>query len=450
MTMQNNLKKVREVTLAEILDARERRAKLQKKLLFEYRTPLISFTMNIPGPIKNTPLIERAFRCGLSKLLPRLPGDKILFERSMSEPQGCEAFIAVDLNAEEIKNICIDIEESSRLGRLFDMDVIDQTGKKLDRKRERACIVCGKAGRECSAGRLHPVNEIVAVTNKIMTEHFLHFDAERIGKLASECLIREVETTPKPGLVDLRNNGSHTDMDVDTFKKSARALEPYFTECVKIGIENKNNTAPETFNHLREAGLRAEMTMYEATGGVNTHKGVIYSLGALLGAIGRHWTADRPIADRSLILSEAASLVCESVNADFDSANGTTAGEKLFLKYRLKGIRGEVASGFSSVVNYSLPAYEAALADGLLPNDAGVYSLISLIAAIDDTNLYHRGGTEGARFAKEYAARLLENSIDSKSVEKMDDEFIKRNLSPGGSADLLAITYFLHMLENIK
>ena len=87
---------------------------------------------------------------------------------------------------------------------------------------------------------------------------------------------------------------------------------------------------------------------------------------------------------------------------------------------------------------------------GILQNDAGVHSLISLISAIDDTNLYHRGGAEGARFAKEYAVRLLKDGFNLKAVEQMDDEFIKRNLSPGGSADLLAITYFLHSLEEMK
>ena len=448
--MQSDKKNVREVTLAEILEARERRAELQKKLLSRYGGTLISFTMNIAGPVKNTPLIERAFRYGLSELVSSLPRHKILFECSRSEPQGCESMISVDLDAESIKDICVRIEESSRLGRLFDMDVIAPNGEKLERKRQRACLVCGKVGRECSAGRLHPVDEIVAVTEGIMTEQLARIDADRIGGLATECLIREVQTTPKPGLVDLRNKGSHTDMDVDLFIKSAVSLKPYFGECVRIGIENKDHTHSETFNHLRRAGLRAETAMYEATHGVNTHKGLIYSLGVLLCALGRHWTAEQPISDRCVLLSEASALVRESAIADLESASGTTAGEKLFLQYGLQGIRGEVVSGFSSVEKYSLPVYEEALMAGLSQNDAGVRALIALISAIDDTNIYHRGGAHGAQFAKEYAVRLLEDEFDSKAVERMDDEFIKRNLSPGGSADLLAITYFLHSLEEMK
>lgn len=448
--MQNTVKNVHKVTLAEILDARERRAELQKKLLTEYCATLVSFTMNIAGPIKNTPVIERAFRHGLAQLSSQLPKEKLLFESSRSEPHGCEAFVSVNLSADTVKQICVGIEESSPLGRLFDMDVIDASGKKLERKKERGCIVCGKAGRECAAGRLHSIEEIVALTNKIITDYFADFDARRIGGLASECLIREVETTPKPGLVDLRNNGSHTDMNVDTFRKSAHALKPYFTECVKIGIESKAVSYAETFSRLRKAGQQAETEMYKATKGVNTHKGVIYSMGALLGAVGRHWTVEQPIAKRTLILSESSDLVRESAIADLESAKGLTAGERLFLKCGLKGIRGEAVSGFSSVINISLPIYESALANGLTQNDAGVYSLVSLIAEIDDTNLYHRGGADGAEYAKKYAKQLLSDKFNIKSVEQMDCEFIRRNLSPGGSADLLAITYFLHSLEQQK
>ncbi len=438
---------IRSVTLAEILDTRERRYELQKRLLSKYRATLISFTMNVAGPIKNTPLIERAFSYGLSELLARLPNDKLIFQYSVSAPQGCEGFIAVDLSAKEVKDICVGIEEASRLGRLFDIDVIDQNGAKLERKHPRACIVCGKPGRECAAGRLHPVEKIAAVTNDIITEHFVHFDARRIGTLAMEALIQEVETTPKPGLVDLRNSGSHTDMDVYTFRKSALALAPYFAECVEIGIKGKALSLSETFKQLRISGIAAENTMYAVTNGINTHKGAIYSMGVLLGAIGRSWTPDIPIKDIETIVTDAAALVRESSTSDFVSAKGATHGERLFLEHGLKGIRGEVASGFPSVMNYSLPTYKSMLKRGLSQNDAGVCALLNLISVVDDTNVYHRGGTDGARFAKSYATHLLEKEFNSKAIEEMDDEFIKRNLSPGGAADLLAITYFLHMLQ---
>ena len=103
--MQSCVKDVREVTLVEILNAREQRAALQKKLLDQYRVPLISFTMNIAGPVKRTPLIERAFYCGLTELRSRLAHCEILFEQVGCEPCGCEAMLAVNADAELLKEI---------------------------------------------------------------------------------------------------------------------------------------------------------------------------------------------------------------------------------------------------------------------------------------------------------------------------------------------------------
>lgn len=435
-----------EVTLAEVLAARDERVRLQKELIETYRCSVVSFTMNIAGPVKDTPAIRRAFRYGLTALLGSLPHESVLFSRSHSSVTGSEAMLAVDLDANALKKICINIEESSRLGRLFDMDVIDSNGKKLDRERERACIVCGKAGRGCAAGRLHSVEELQNVTRCIIAEHFAPIDIELLANMAVESLIKEVETTPKPGLVDRRNNGSHSDMDIHTFIKSANALKPYFCRCVEIGQATSALAPSETFDQLRSAGLLAEKAMYEATGGVNTHKGLIYSMGVILGALGRLWSVDAPIAELPCVLSESARLVKSSVLSDLDRASGSTAGEQLYIERGLKGIRGEVASGFESVLNVSLPAYESAIESGFCENDAGVIALLNLISRIEDTNLYHRGGDSGAEFAKAYAKKMLASPSLSE-IEKMDDAFIERNLSPGGCADLLAITYFVYSLK---
>ena len=93
--------------------------------------------------------------------------------------------------------------------------------------------------------------------------------------------------TPKPGLIDLLNSGSHRDMDMYSFLASAASLYPYFAECVKIGRETADRPAPETFAALRCPGKLAEAGMLRATGGVNTHKGAIFTLGVICGALGR-------------------------------------------------------------------------------------------------------------------------------------------------------------------
>lgn len=436
-----------EVTLAQILQSREDRAREQQALLAAYGCPLICFTMNIAGPVKVTPLIERAFREGLSALDRRLPQDCIRYRGITTPVTGCQAMYCAALPAVELKEICVSIEEATPLGRLFDMDVLDTDGTKLERKGERCCIVCGAPGRACAASRAHPVPQLQEATRRLIQAHFF---PEDIGALAVQSLLDEANTTPKPGLVDRRNNGSHRDMDIGTFTASAHALGPYFRQCVQIGQETADAAPEQTFSLLRQAGLEAEKAMYRTTDGVNTHKGAIYTMGILCGSLGRLWTPERPIAETERILSETARISRQAAQADFQNISGCpTAGERLYLERGLTGIRGEAAAGLPSVREIGLPVYRGCLDRGLSPNDAGAVTLLHLIAGVCDTNLYHRGGAEGARYAAEAAAALLSAPTIAR-LEALDDAFIARRLSPGGCADLLAATYFLDRLSKCR
>lgn len=430
-----------EVSLQDVLLAREQRVAKQKEFLAKYHYPLISFTMNIAGPVKTSPLIERGFRAGLKDLEalePAISAKEVIYKDT-----GCEGYFAVDMDAGELKAFCTEIEEATPLGRLFDMDVLDLDGRKLDRPGQRGCIVCGAPGRGCAAGRVHSVAELQTATNRILQEHFQPADRKRIADLAVHSLLDEVHITPKPGLVDQRNNGSHKDMDLSTFVASANALRPYFAECVAIGQDTATESPQETFRLLRQAGLRAEKAMYDATGGVNTHKGAIFTLGILCGSMGRLWPAESP--GLTLLLRECAAIG-QTATEDFSKMDGSTAGQKLYLQKGLQGIRGEVAEGLPAVANIALPALKKGLSQGLSFNDAAACALIQLIAQVEDTNLYHRGGEEGAAFAKESAQNLGAFPTIAQ-IQALDDIFISRNLSPGGCADLLAATLFLHKLK---
>lgn len=443
---------MKEVTLYEILKTREERADLQSKLINTYKLPLICFTMNIAGPIKTSPLIERAFREGIKKLESKIKEDEIIYKYESTEHTGFLYIISVNSDAKLLKKICTDIEESSPLGRLFDMDVIDIDKQKISREKERNCLVCGKIGRTCSAGRLHSVDELQRTTTQIINNYFFKSDCTLIANTAFESLIKEVRTTPKPGLVDMRNNGSHNDMDISTFIKSARSLTPYFKKCFLLGVKSAAVSPDETFSMLRKEGVKAEQTMYNATGGINTHKGIIYSLGIICGAIGRLYRPHTPIANINEIFSLCAQMTQNAAINDFATIDSSTAGGQLFLEKGIKGIRGEVMNGFPSVAKTALPVFQKALKDGLNTNDAGVLTLLHLICNVEDTNLYHRGGKDGALFASNSAKELLKEKALPKKEEiyELDNAFIKRNLSPGGCADLLAVTYFVHLITNNK
>ncbi len=439
-----------EVTLQQILDSRDERVRKQQNILNQFKYPIISFTMNIAGPVKTSLLIERAFFEGIRLIKESFPKKRITHQDVNVKVTGCEAIFSVNAKASEIKDICTNIEDNLTIGRLFDMDVIDTNGSKLERKNVRGCLICGAPGKNCAASRTHSVDELQTATKKIIEDYFFLADKKRCSNLAVNSLLDEVHTTPKPGLVDCRNNGSHSDMDIHLFEKSANTLKPYFSKCFSIGKETSALSYDETFALLRKAGISAEKAMYEATGGVNTHKGVIYSMGILCASVGRLWSPEKPFADASNICSESANIAKNAIRKDFEQIDKSTAGGSLYLHHGLMGIRGEVASGFESVLKFALPQYEILKDKNFTQNDAGTITLLRLIANVKDTNLYHRGGIEGAKYAALTARNLLKYSPEpsKRQIELLDDDFIKHNLSPGGCADLLAITYFLYALNN--
>lgn len=448
----------REAALADILAAREARAARQAALRDKYGMPLISFSLNIAGPVKDSPLIRRAFRAGAAELEAglRAAGLPLLHREEVLAFTGCEGLYAVGGLPLEIKRVCVLIEEGSALGRLFDLDVLDREGRKLDREeagaKERGCVVCGAAGRGCASRRVHSVDALQAAARRIMEDHFAAADRETVSALATRALLDEVCVTPKPGLVDRANSGSHRDMDVFTFTASAAALAPYWGECFQIGREVES--PEDTLQVLKKAGLRAERRMFAATNGVNTHKGAIYTLGLLCGAVGRLWKPEAPCRGPEALLAMGGTLARAAAEAELAALTpetAWTAGQRLYLEQGLSGARGEAARGFPGVA-LALTALKNALSAGRSKNDAGAIALLSLIARGTDTNLAARGGQEGAEWAAARCRELLEwDSLpDMAEIAGIDREFIRKNLSPGGCADLLAAAFFLKSWEEAE
>ena len=162
-----------------------------------------------------------------------------------------------------------------------------------------------------------------------------------VSAAALNALIAEVETTPKPGLVDLRDTGSHRDMDCETFRRSAVAVAPFLGEMAGLGYGWAGGL-PDLFAAIRPVGVRAERSMFAATGGVNTHKGAIFSLGILAAASGHcRKRCGRFLPE--IILSLSGDMVREAMEADFAAMSQrvpVTHGEKLFARYGCRGIRG--------------------------------------------------------------------------------------------------------------
>ena len=449
---------MREVTLQEVLDARERRAEAQRQLLKQYARPLISFTMNIPGPVKDSPMISRAFDEGLRMLDDALgeAGIACVSRQITHADTGNEFLCAVKASAAAVKEICTRIEDGSPMGRLFDMDVIGLDGQKLARKEERRCLVCGALGRGCASRRLHSLEELNAAVTRLLREGLLAADADSVDAMVTHALLEEVATTPKPGLVDRNNDGAHRDMTFLSFQMSASALRGYWKDCFLIGAKTAELPAREAFAEMRARGMEAERKMLAATRGVNTHKGAIFTLGTICGALGRLWQPEAPCTDPEQLSKACAVLCADAVEADYSvlekSRAAHTAGERLYLQYGMRGIRGEVAAGLPAVLETGLPVLEACLDEGMSRNDAGVIALLYLIARSEDTNMIKRGGYALAREMSSYLRDELRRNPrpTMESVRQLDELFIRRNLSPGGCADLLAVSFFLHDWKNLN
>ena len=440
------------VELIQMLEARERRVSRQRELLERYRLPLVSFTMNIAGPVKNSPLIRRGFLTGDALLrgqLARMKAKCVHTER-IDEATGCEAFYVVDTDARTLKRLTEEVEDGTDLGRLFDMDVLLEDGTKLDRAVPRRCLLCGEDAKVCSSRRIHTVAELQRKTRDILRAALNRRDAETAASLACRALLYEVCVTPKPGLVDRTNNGSHADMDIYAFMSSSAALWPYFAECVRIGRETAENSAPETFAALRLPGKLAEISMLSATNGVNTHKGAIFSVGLICAALGRlereKWTAPEQV------LSETAAMTKGMTARDFDGLTEQTArttGQKLYLRYGITGVRGQAEAGFPAVLEYGLPVLERGLSMGKSPDEAGAAAMLALLSHATDTNVIARSDVATQKAAAARIAGILAETPypDAETLKRLDREFMEQNLSPGGSADLLALCWLLHFLR---
>ena len=230
-----------EVTLLEMLEARERRAARQQVLLQDYGKTMICFTMNIAGPVKNSSLIRRGYALGKRLLRQQLEvaGIPIAYSEEIQEKTGNEAIFLLDADPLAVKAITVEIEDQPAVGRLFDMDVLCPNGRKVDRQElglsGRKCLICGGMAQACARSRTHSVAQLQERTRQILEDAVILEDSQTAARLATQALLYEVATTPKPGLVDRENSGSHRDMDFFTFQASAAALQPYFAQCVRIG-----------------------------------------------------------------------------------------------------------------------------------------------------------------------------------------------------------------------
>lgn len=283
-----------------------------------------------------------------------------------------------------------------------------------------------------------------------------HDDCLRyIGSKAVEAMLLEAVCAPAPGLVDRYNSGAHIDMNIFTFMRSTAALGPAMHSCAACGYGHEENPRA-LLQRIRPIGRQAEADMFAATGGVNTQKGLLFVMGIMCAAAGavyheRLGSEGAVTAEQILgyVKEMGRHLVAQELEAMQLAEKDMTAGQRLFKQYGIRGIRGEVEDGLPAVLYTGLPAYKAAKKAGVSDDVMLLHTLLALMTVTEDTTIVHRHNPQQLRDVQADARRIMAlggalTDEGLQAIADLDATYSRRRISPGGSADLLAVTHFLY------
>ena len=270
----------------------------------------------------------------------------------------------------------------------------------------------------------------------------------RISQEALNAMISEVSAMPSFGLVSPATMGSHKDMDYYTFLKSSFAITPYIREMIKVGYSYKR--LEEIFKDIRKIGVECEKEMFKATEGVNTHKGMIFLMGIISSVVGKVLYDNKTFE----YIQEYMKEMVKDILDDFkkiDTNKPMTHGEKLYINDGFTGIRGEIKEGLTVIFNDVLPKYELS---ALKNNDLNVQILLELMSKVEDSTIVHRHNINTLKNVKKDAKEILKlggmkTEEGRKEAFLLEKRYIEEYISPGGSADLLAIIIFLRKVKGM-
>lgn len=350
-------------SIEELLLAKDRRRDLRLQKL-EKGCITLSFNLNIPGLPKSNDSFHTFFSVCLKELKNYLlahriviNGDTIHCETDAAGDFFLAEVIDSDYTAIQIKNLCETFETSHPVGRLLDVDVVDEKGEPVSSGKAKLCFFCNNAPAiYCMRKQAH---DYAAMRMKVELEISKYQESKKkeyvckqLAMLATQSLLHEVALAPKPGLVDRFDEGSHTDMDFSTFLNSTAALSVSFRKIADFGYSFSGDDIKEALPKLRLIGLEIESDMFAETNGVNTHKGAIFLLGFSI-------FVSAYLLSRELFTNEKFISVIQDMNGDLVARElgkklyigKETHGEECYRKFgnKGKGIRGEIQAGMPCV-----------------------------------------------------------------------------------------------------
>ncbi len=428
-----------------------------KKLLAEKGLPCLSFNLNIPGFPKSNTTAKSFFRLCLTELKYHLKSHLIEI-RVKETVEICDSagdfflapFSEGRLSLPEIKQICEDFEENHLLGRFLDVDLNDNQGNIISSGKSKLCFFCKvQPAIECRRLNSHDQEEV----RKYMFEQMAEYCrirkesqfAKRLSSFAFRAILSEISLTPKPGLVDKFSHGSHTDMDFQTFINSSAAISGWFEELFNAGLNYTNDDLTKALPVIRNIGLQMESEMFRVTNQVNTQKGIIFLVGLSLFSCGKLYSEGARFEThlfRSMVKDICKDLVMKELMDTASSKN--SHGEVVFQKYGFSGARGEAESGFETVFEMGLPQ----LAGMVHMNNHDLTNcFLSIASKNEDTNILYRCGPDVLKAFQKLCKNALDNFND-KNYAAIGEFCLQKGISPGGSADLLAVSIFLWLMIN--
>ena len=446
--------------ITEFLLDRDRRVLYQEHLLKENKDKtLVTIRINYPGIEKSNYITDNIVNTIYNEILTYY-GKFIVFEDKYKNKEGIVAHFLFDLDFVNVKKEMINVEEEHILGRCLDIDVYTLKNDKvigISRsdlfKKPRRCFICDLDAKICSRAQTHTIDEIknyfeVVYKNFKDSQKKTESLAYEVSQMALKAMISEVSTFPSFGLVSPISSGAHKDMDYYTFLNSAVAITPFLKKMFEVGY---SYYSPEyIFDAIRDIGKECEKKMFEATNNINTHKGMIFLMGISMAAIGKALYENKEFYQIQDIIKSMVKNILDDFK-ELHKKEKLTHGERLYLEYGFTGIRGQVQDGLSVLFDNIIDNY---INSDLKENDLYTQILIELMARVEDSTVVYRHDISTLRKVQSDAKDLLNmggifTEEGKQKCHELEDIYINENISPGGCADLLAISILLINVKKI-
>ncbi len=460
--------------LQKILADREQRFTLRQAMT-ERNLSSVSLNFNIPSYPKSSAVLRKAFGYVQKELEHYFIAQRIHCVADAQEflSSNCGDFylqgVSYNCGDEELKSVLENFEKQHELGRLLDVDLMNANGELISSGKAKKCFLCDEPAKECMKAQRHELAEVLQYIDKKVAEYLAQKRQKEVVRMLSEKALKatlfEVAVEAKPGLVCPTSNGSHTDMDYFTFLSSSASLANYWQEVATYGYKKGSEQHidyKEVRDKLRLLGLEAEKVMFLATNGVNTQKGIIFLLGIAVFA-SAFVLAKADKFNEEQFRECIKNLMQDIVQEDFGKglSQQGTHGEEVYQKYGKQlagGARYEAEQAFPTVFDFVLEYLQQQIGENQqqLKKDDWQEILNNLLLLIisknNDVNILYRKNETVLQQVQCRAARVFvaENEEKKKSLQEFSSYCMLHNISPGGAADLLALSLFVFFMQDLN